>query len=139
MKHRKPSDLFARWFWLIYLPMGLFAALLLLKVIGLIHGSANLLLVVFGAYALLATRLLIERRRLGVEVPPSDKIVVGVGIVATVVMTGAIMFIVGWKRLGNGQGLMLLAIGSFLMITSITVPMFKLVDMAVRGTTRLLK
>ncbi|MEO7803039.1 MAG: hypothetical protein ABIS18_00900 [Actinomycetota bacterium] len=132
LKDRQPSALFARWFWLIYLPLGLFAALVGIKAIGLIGGWGNLVLVIFGAYALLAARLLMERKRLGVEVPPPAKIVAGVVVVAAVVLTGGVMFLVGWRRLGDGQGLMLLAVGGFLMITSATVSMFKLVDMAIR-------
>ena len=132
------SSLFVRWFWLVYLPLGLFASAVILRLFGVLPGGTTWILVVLGVWGLLAIRLLIERRRAGLGVPPPKSMVIGIGSIAAMTGIGALLLILGMGRLTTGQGLAMTAIGGFLMLMSVTLPTFRLVDSMIRGTSRLL-
>lgn len=64
------------------------------------------------------------------------------GMVALVVVAvlGVILFLVGMGQAGSGRlGLALMGVGIFLMLLSVTVPTFKIVDMTIRGIGRLIR
>ncbi|HVF12823.1 MAG TPA: hypothetical protein VNA87_07035 [Actinomycetota bacterium] len=133
MKRTKhPSALFIRWFWLVYLPLGLLSAGVLLMIFRVLPASMKWPLLLLGGYGLLAVRLLIERKRKGLSVPPPRNIVIGILSVAGLLVLGAILFVLGMGRLTTTEGLVLAGVGGFLMILSVTVPTFRLVDAALR-------
>ena len=138
MSKRDPVKLFARWFWFVYLPLGLTGALLLLAVSGFLPGKSKLLLIPFIAYSVVGARLILERRKLGFSIPAPAQVLVGIGSVAGMVLIGGLLFGVGWDRLGDGHGLFLVYLGGFLMVLSVTTPMFKLIDVLVRSGGRVL-
>ena len=130
---------FARWFWLVYLPIGLSIALLLIWLLGLMPGQLAIPLFLLIAYDAIAVRLLLERKKLGVSVPAPRQLIFGLASVAALVVVGALSFLLGWKRLAtNGQGLRLMGVGAFLLAFSITLPLFKAIDSSVRAFSRLL-
>lgn len=62
--------------------------------------------------------------------------VLGIGVMLGV---GGLLFILGMGRASSGSlGLALIGIGGFLMLLSVTLPTFKIVDMAVRAIGRVL-
>lgn len=62
--------------------------------------------------------------------------VVGIGVVALI---GGILFILGMGRASSGSmGLLLIGVGGFLMLLSVTLPTFKLVDITLRAVGRLM-
>ncbi len=132
------SSLFVRWFWLVYLPLGLFASAVILRLFSVLPSGTTWILVVLGVWGLLAIRLLIERRRAGLGVPPPKSMVIGIGSIAAMTGIGALLLILGMGRLTTGQGLAMTAIGGFLMLMSVTLPTFRLMDSVIRGTSRLL-
>lgn len=131
------ARLFARWFWLVYLPLGLLLASLLLLASGVFPKGAWPALVLLAGYGVLATRLLLERRKRGLGVPAPRSIIIGIGSVAIVLLFGSMLFAVGMDRLSTDQGLVLAAAGGFLMILSVTVPAFRIVDVFARWLGKL--
>ena len=61
--------------------------------------------------------------------------VVGIGVL---LLVGGILVIVGIGRVTSSFGLVMVGVGGFLMILSVTLPTFRLVDAALRGIGRLL-
>jgi hypothetical protein len=136
---RSQKRLFARWLWLVYLPIALSSALSLIWLIGLLPGQLAIPLFLLIAYDAIAVRLLLERKKLGVSIPAPRQLVFGLASIAALVVVGAISFLVGWKRLAtNGQGLRLMGVGAFLLAFSITLPLFKVIDSIFRGTGKIL-
>lgn len=132
------SALFVRWFWLVYLPLGLLAAGMLLVLFQVLPSRMKWPLLVLGAYGLLAVRLLIERKRKGLSVPPPRNILIGILSVTGLLVLGAILFVLGMGRLTTTEGLVMAGMGGFLMILSVTVPTFRMVDAALRWSGRLI-
>jgi len=61
--------------------------------------------------------------------------VMGVGVMS---LLGGLLFILGMGRASSGTfGLLLIGIGGFLMLLSVTLPTFKIVDLVVRAVGRL--
>ena len=133
------SSLFARWFWLVYLPLGLLIAFAILMITGVIPKGWFLGFALLGAYGAVATRLLLERRKKGLAVPPPRSIIIGIGSVVGILLIGSISFVVGMDRLSTNSGLFLAAFGGFLMLLSVTVPTFKIVDSLARRFGRKLR
>jgi hypothetical protein len=137
---RRPeaSSLFARWFWLVYLPLGLIGAVLLLVLAGLVPSALKLpLIAVTGAWSAVALRLLIERRRRGLAVPAPRSIVVGILAVAGLAVGGGLLAWIGIGRVSSSEGLAMLLVGCFFMLMAVFAPMFKLVDSGFRLAARL--
>ncbi|HEX2054196.1 MAG TPA: hypothetical protein VHJ78_10795 [Actinomycetota bacterium] len=62
--------------------------------------------------------------------------VLGIGVMCGI---GGLLFIIGMGRASSGSlGLALIGIGGFLMLLSVTLPTFKIVDIVVRAIGRLL-
>ena len=62
--------------------------------------------------------------------------VLGIGVLSAI---GGVLFIVGMGRASSGTlGLVLIGIGGFLMLLSVTLPTFKVVDIVLRAIGRLL-
>lgn len=62
--------------------------------------------------------------------------VLGIGVLSLI---GGLLFIVGMGRASSGQlGLILIGVGGFLMLLSVTLPTFKMVDITLRAVGRLL-
>ncbi len=138
MRRPDGSTLFVRWFWLVYLPLGLLAAGVLLVVFKVLPSDMKWPLLILGAYGLVAGRLLLERKRKGLSVPPPRSIVIGILSVTGLLVLGAILFALGMGRLTTTEGLVMAAIGGFLMIFSVTVPTFKMVDAALKWSGKLI-
>lgn len=62
--------------------------------------------------------------------------ILGLGALVTV---GGILAIIGIGRATSSGGIILVGLGSFLMILSVTLPAFKFVDAAIRAVGRLLR
>jgi len=135
-----PEALFMRWLWLVYMPLGVLAALLLLAVMKLLPGWTTLPVLALAAYSVLAGRLILERRRKGLSTPAPRALVFGIGAIAGAALLGLALFFLGWSRLSStGQGQTLLAVGAFLMILSVTAPAFKLIDVGLKTTGRMIE
>jgi carbon monoxide dehydrogenase subunit G len=133
------SSLFARWFWLVYLPLGLLATVLLLVGAGIMPRPFRVpLLVATGIWSGLALRLLVERRRRRLTVPAPRSIVVGIGAVVLLAVVGAVLTWVGIGRVSTSAGLAMLLVGCFFMLMAVFAPMFKLVDSGFRLAARVL-
>ncbi|HEX2178385.1 MAG TPA: hypothetical protein VHL54_02550 [Actinomycetota bacterium] len=62
--------------------------------------------------------------------------VLGIGVLSLI---GGLLFIIGMGRASSGQlGLILIGVGGFLMLLSVTLPTFKMVDITLRAVGRLL-
>ena len=60
----------------------------------------------------------------------------GIGVLSLI---GGLLFILGMGRASSGQvGLVLIGLGGFLMLLSVTLPTFKMVDVTLRAVGRLL-
>jgi uncharacterized protein YndB with AHSA1/START domain len=133
------SSLFARWFWLVYLPLGLLATVLTLVATGLMPGALRLPLIAStGVWSALAIRLLLERKRRQLAVPAPRSIVFGIGAVALLAVTGGLLTWIGIGRLSTSAGLAMLLVGCFFMLMAVFAPMFKLVDSGFRLAARAL-
>lgn len=131
------SKLFGRWFVLVYLPLGLLLGLLVLLLAGLLSGIGILFFILLAAYALIAVRLLLERRRLGLEIPAPRAILRWIIVIAGSSVIGVLFLALGWHRLRiSGRGSALLAVGGFLILLALVTPVFKLLDASVRGLKR---
>lgn len=138
-RRTQTRGLFARWFWVVYLPLGLLVASILLMIFGVFPKRGIPGLVLLAAYGALATRLLMERRRKGLAVPPPRSIIIGIGSVTAILLIGSTLFVVGMNRLSEDQGLVMALAGGFLMIASVTIPAFKAVDSIARRIGRIFK
>lgn len=132
-------QLFARWFWLVHVPLGLLLATFILFVTGLLPPSGIPALVFLSVWGLLAVRLIFERRRLRLYIPPSKSFVTWVAAVTGLVLTGGILFWIGAGKLNTNTGVVMFIIGGFLMILSVTAPAFKLIDFGFRRFGRIIK
>jgi hypothetical protein len=160
--------LFGRWVLLVYVPLGLLTLGLLLLVLGVLSGAAVWLLLLLGVYCVVPVLLLLEWRRRGLPlptprgvvtprpsrpaapVPPapppgpvsrlsgSQRAMVGIAAIAALLLFGVILLVFGMGRLDSSLGLLLAAIGGFLMILSVTVPTFRLFDIVLRAVGRLI-
>jgi hypothetical protein len=61
--------------------------------------------------------------------------IIGIGVL---LLVGGILVIVGIGRVTSSFGLIMVGVGGFLMILSVTLPTFRLVDALLRGIGRLL-
>jgi uncharacterized protein YndB with AHSA1/START domain len=135
---REASSLFARWFWLVYLPLALLTGVILLTVAGLMPaGLRTPLLTLTGAWSALALVILVERRRRHVAVRPPRRIVLGIGAVVLTGVAGALLTWIGIGKVSSSEGLAMLLVGCFFILMAVFAPMFKLVDSALRLVVRL--
>lgn len=133
---RRNEELFTRWLLMVYLPLGLLCAGIILLMLGVLPRGMAPGLVVLAAWGLVAIRLLWERRRLGLEVPPPRSMVIGIGSIGVMALAGAILTWVGLDRLASTSGVVMLYSGGVLMLTALFAPAFKLLDLAIRAVAR---
>jgi hypothetical protein len=141
MKKRRTGrpQLFARWFWLVHVPLGLLLAFFFLFVTGLLPRAGIPALIFLAVWGLLALRLIFERRRQGLYIPPPKSFVIWVAAVTGLVLCGGILFWIGAGKLNTNTGVVMFVIGGFLMILSVTAPAFKLIDVGLRRFVRVIK
>jgi hypothetical protein len=178
---RNQQELFIRWLWLVYLPLGMLIAGLPLVFMQVLTGWPVWVVGFLSVYCVIPVRLLLETRRKGLELPrpprkgparpaggaakpvrastrPSEERstarverppvpprirrrralagVLGIGVLSLI---GGLLFILGMGRASSGQlGLILIGVGGFLMLLSVTLPTFKMVDITLRAVGRLL-
>lgn len=68
----------------------------------------------------------------------SQRAMAGIVAIAVLLLVGGILLVFGMGRLDSSLGLLLAAIGGFLMILSVTVPTFRLFDLLLRAVARLI-
>lgn len=176
---RNQQELFIRWLWLVYLPLGLLIVGLPLVFLQVLAGWPVWVVGFLSVYCVIPVRLLLETRRKGLELPrppgkgparpaaaarkpkaaarPAERStarverppvparirrrralagVLGIGVLSLI---GGLLFIIGMGRASSGQlGLILIGVGGFLMLLSVTLPTFKMVDITLRAVGRLL-
>lgn len=138
-RRRGGPQLFARWFWLVHVPLGLLLATFILFVTRLLPSAGIPALIFLSVWGLLAIRLIFERRRLGLYIPPPKSFVIWVAAVTGLVLTGGVLFWIGAGKLNTNTGVVMFIIGGFLMILSVTAPAFKLIDLGLRRFGRIIK
>ncbi|MGI8427356.1 MAG: hypothetical protein ACR2FO_08595 [Actinomycetota bacterium] len=126
------QDLFARWVFVVYLPLGLLAVALALMSFGILPGWAIWLTGLLAAYDILPARLLLERRRKGLGIPLPRKILTGVAALSALLIIGIILFVLGMGKVNSSQGLVMVFAGGVLIILAVTVPTFRFIDIILR-------
>lgn len=134
-----PRALFARWFWLVYLPLGLFFVLLALTFTELLPRWAIPFLIASSLWGALSVRLIVERVRIGLPVPPPRNLVGGSTWVVALVVTGAVLGWIGAAKLSSDVGIGLALTGAFLIVFALIAPLFKVLDLALRASRRRFK
>ncbi|MGH2773011.1 MAG: hypothetical protein ACRDIU_07750 [Actinomycetota bacterium] len=130
-------QLFARWFWLVYVPLALLVVSVVLKLAGMLPAWGNVVLILLALYSVLALKLLLERRKAGVGFGLPRPLVTGLAALSGILVLGITFFVLGVERLSTTGGLAMVLIGGFLMILSVTVPTFRMVDSILRFGGRL--
>ncbi|MGH2812397.1 MAG: hypothetical protein ACRDI1_06760 [Actinomycetota bacterium] len=138
MQRLNSKALFARWFWVVYVPLGLLAGLLVLLAAGFLPSWGVWILAAFGAWSLLAVVLLFERRRRGLSVPPPKSIVKGTAWVAALAAAGSLFGWLGTGRLTSDTGVVMALVGAFLVTFAVLAPALKIVDLLLRRLGRML-
>lgn len=123
----------------VYLPLGLLIVGVALLPFRMLPRSLAWLMVPLAAYAVLAIRLIIERRRSRLGIPLPRKIVVSVAVLAGMLAGGVGLFVLGMGRLTTSRGLAMVYVGGCLIILSVTAPTFRLVDIVLRKASRLVR
>ncbi|MGH2704617.1 MAG: hypothetical protein ACRDJ4_05810 [Actinomycetota bacterium] len=126
------AGIFLRWVMLVYLPLALLAAGIVLLVGQVLPGWGLPILIGIAAWSALAVRLLVERRRRGVEVRVPRNLLVGVAALGIVAAAGFGLAWAGIGRLDTGSGPFLVLIGGFLLLVALIAPMLKLIEVAFR-------
>jgi hypothetical protein len=134
----EPGALFARWFWLVYVPLVSFAGLLGFAFGGLLPRWGFAALVVTALWAAAAMRLLAERIRLGVEVPLPKNLVGGITWIVGLGTTGAVFVWIGLSKLTSESGMILALAGLFFIAFATLLPLMKVVDTIGRKSARLI-
>ena len=132
MSQVSADRLFARWFWVVYLPLGLLGALVVVVVSGVVRRPPLLLTLVAAAYGAIAIRLLYERRRRRLVVRAPSALVGGLAWISGVGLTGAVLLWTGLERLHATAGAVLSLSGGFLILVAVLAPLLRGIDVAVR-------
>lgn len=132
----EPGALFARWFWLVYVPLVLFAGLLGLVFGGLLPRWGMAALLVTSLWAAAAVRLLAERLRLGVEVPIPKNLVGGITWIVGLGTTGGVFIWIGLSKLTSEAGMILALAGIFFIAFAVMLPLMKAFDAIFRMAGR---
>jgi hypothetical protein len=132
----EPGALFARWFWLVYVPLVLFAGLLGLAFGSLLPRWGMAALLVTSLWAAAAVRLLAERLRLGVEVPLPKNLVGGITWIVGLGTTGGVFIWIGLSKLTSEAGMILALAGIFFIAFAVMLPLMKAVDAIFRMAGR---
>jgi hypothetical protein len=132
------NALFARWFWVVYVPLGFLAGLFVLLAAGFLPSWGVWILAAVGAWSLLAVVLLFERRRRGLSVPPPKSIVKGTAWVAGLAVAGSLFGWLGTGRLTSDTGVVMALVGAFLVTFAVLAPALKIVDLLLRRLGRML-
>lgn len=137
--HPSQARLFFRWIWAAYLPLVLLAAVVGLRLGGLLPRplAAGLVLILV-LWAGLAIRLIVERRRRGVKVGVPRGVVVWLSVPSGLGVAGILLFWLGAERLNTDLGFGMFAAGAFLMALALLLPVFRVIDSGLRGIARLL-
>lgn len=135
----RTEDLFARWFLLVYLPLGLLVVGFIFFILQLLPGWAIPALIALAIWGIFAVRLILERRKRGLEIPPPRSLVLGALTIAGLALGGVLLVLVGLARVSSAVGITLLLLGGFLMLLAVFAPAFKLVDIVLRAIRRLFR
>lgn len=133
---RRNEVLFARWLFVVYVPLVLLVAGIILWMLGIFPRRAGLLMTALSVWALLAMRLLWERRKKGIKVPAPRSLIVGTILIAAAALSGAILTWMGLDRLSSTSGTVMLYTGGVLILTALLAPAFKALDLAIRAVAR---
>lgn len=134
---RVPSQtLFTRWLLLVYCPLGLLGAGFSLFVLGGLPGWMKPLLLLLAIWGVAATRLLWERQKLGIQVPPPRDLVLALAALTFTALMGTMLIWLGLDRLSSTSGVVMLYFGGVLVLTAVLAPIFKALDMAIRTVAR---
>lgn len=128
--------LFARWLWLVYAPLAFFFILLALTFTELLPRWAIPVLLISSLWGAVSVRLIAERIRVGLAVPPPRNLVGGGTWIAGLVVTGSVLGWIGAARLSTDVGIGLALAGAFLVVFGLTAPLFKILDVALRAAGR---
>lgn len=137
-RSREADSLFLRWLLLVYVPLLVLFVSFILFIARVISGWAVPILVILSAWGVVALRLIFERRRVGLDVPIPRSFFFAVGSVAGLGMIGGFLAWIGLTKASSGAGVALLFLGGFLMLVAVFAPAFKLVDVTLRSTGRLI-
>jgi len=132
---RHQKQLFYRWLWFVYVPLGLGPVGIVLRAVHLLPAGSVLLFALL-AYDALCVRLVLERRRRGVALPVPRTLLTGIGALATLVLSGVVLIWMGIDRLSGKGGPPLMVAGAFLLLLALFAPAFKLVDVTMRVAAR---
>lgn len=132
MSQIRPDRLFARWFGIVYLPLGLLGVVLLAVATGVLARPPLPLIAAGTAYGAVAVRLLYERRRRGLVVKAPSALVGGLAWVCGVGLTGAVMLWIGLERLHSYAGTIFSLLGAFLILVALLAPLLRAIDFALR-------
>lgn len=131
------TRLFLRWVWVAYLPLLLLAAVAGLRFVGILGRTlAAGLVLVLVLWTGLALRLILERRRLGKKVGIPRGVVVWLTVPLGLGTVGLLLFFVGAEALSTDLGFGTFAAGVFLITMAMALPLFRLIDVLVRGLGR---
>ena len=132
---RHQKQVFYRWLWFVYVPLGLGPVGIVLRAVHLLPGGSVLLFALL-AYDALCVRLVVERRRRGVTLPVPRTLLTGIGALAALALAGAVLTWMGVDRLSGQGGPPLLVTGAFLLLLALFAPAFRLVDVTLRVAAR---
>jgi hypothetical protein len=124
--------MFLRWLVVVYLPLGLLAAGIVLLVGKVLPGWGLPILAGVAGWSAIAIRLLVERRRRGVVVRVPRNLLAGIAALGIVAVTGFALAWAGIGRLDTGSGPILVLIGGFLLLVAVIAPLLKLIEVAFR-------
>ncbi|MGH2768822.1 MAG: hypothetical protein ACRDIF_07705 [Actinomycetota bacterium] len=133
-----PTDLFLRWLWLVYLPLGLAGMGMLLLVGDVVPWWGVPIVLALTGWGAIAARLLLERRRLGLRIPTPPGRIAWVAGAGGFLVVGALLSWIGLARFTTSGGPAFLLLGGFLLLLALMVPAFRVVALALHMAGRML-
>lgn len=131
--------IFYRWLWLVYVPIALVPFILLVAMTGLLPHQAHFPLALLLLWDAGGIALILERRRRKITVPVPRALLAGLACLTVTGLSGSILSWMGIDRLASRGGPALLEAGGFLLLLTVFIPAFKLVDVTARSARRLIR